>query len=99
MLCLVLAGFGLTPARADTNPITIENAKAGNPSSQWDVSGAGDPSIQGFATQISVNKGENVRFKIKTNATDTVSIINNDKAWAFHPFPQRTFVLEAKWRQ
>ena len=69
MLCLVLAGFGLTPARADTNPITIENAKAGNPSSQWDVSGAGDPSIQGFATQISVNKGENVRFKIKTNAT------------------------------
>lgn len=25
--------------------------------------------------------------------------INNDKAWAFHPFPQRTFVVEARWRQ
>jgi iron complex outermembrane recepter protein len=23
----------------------------------------------------------------------------NDKAWAFHPFPQRTFILEARWRQ
>jgi iron complex outermembrane receptor protein len=25
--------------------------------------------------------------------------VNNDKAWAFHPFPQRTFLIEAKWRQ
>ncbi|HEX5008004.1 MAG TPA: TonB-dependent receptor [Hyphomonadaceae bacterium] len=25
--------------------------------------------------------------------------INNDKSWAFHPFPQRTFVIEARWRQ
>jgi len=41
----------------------------GNPSSQWDVSGAGDLSIQGFATDISVNKGETVHFKIKTDAS------------------------------
>jgi hypothetical protein len=54
-------------ARAQ-NPVVTENALAGNPSSQWDVSGAGDASIQGFATEISVNKGETVRFKIKTNA-------------------------------
>ncbi len=67
MLCLIWVGSGV--ARAATNPITLENAKAGNPASQWDVSGAGDPSIQGFATQISVNKGEIVRFKIKTTAT------------------------------
>jgi iron complex outermembrane receptor protein len=25
--------------------------------------------------------------------------INNDRSWAFHPFPQRTFVIEARWRQ
>src|ERR1043166_2986271 len=52
------------------NPIATENLKAGNPSSEWDISGAGDLSIQGFATDISVNKGGTVNFKIKTDATD-----------------------------
>ncbi|MGB8703185.1 MAG: N,N-dimethylformamidase beta subunit family domain-containing protein, partial [Thermosynechococcaceae cyanobacterium] len=51
-----------------TNPIVAENALPGNPPSEWDISGAGDSTIQGFATQISVNKGETVRFKIKTPA-------------------------------
>ena len=50
------------------NEIVTENAKPGNPSSEWDISGAGDLSIQGFATQISVNKGETVYFKIRTNS-------------------------------
>jgi len=51
------------------NPIACENSKTGNPSSEWDILGAGDPTIQGFATEISVNKGETVRFKVDTNAT------------------------------
>src|ERR1700751_6157872 len=51
------------------NAIVTENALTGNPSSEWDVNGAGDLSIQGFATDISVNKGQTVHFKIKTNAT------------------------------
>src|SRR6476469_4766232 len=51
------------------NAIVSENALPGNPSSEWDISGAGDLSIQGFATDISVNKGETVHFKIKTNAS------------------------------
>ena len=51
------------------NPIATENALTGNLQSEWDVSGAGDPSIQGFATDISVNKGQTVSFKINTNAT------------------------------
>ena len=55
---------------AQSNPIVVENAKPGNPSSEWDIDGAGDSSIQGFATDISVNKGETIRFKIKTNATN-----------------------------
>src|SRR5262247_906989 len=50
------------------NPIVCENALPGNPDSEWDINGAGDPNIQGFATDISVNKGETVHFKIDTNA-------------------------------
>jgi WD40 repeat protein len=54
----------LTPA----NAIVAENCKPGNPSTEWDVVGAGDLSIQGFSTDISVNKGQTVDFKIKTDA-------------------------------
>jgi iron complex outermembrane recepter protein len=25
--------------------------------------------------------------------------LNNDKAWAFHPFPQRTALVELRWRR
>ena len=64
-LLLISACF----AAAQSNPIVDENAKAGHPRSQWDINGSGDSSIQGFATDISVNKGETIRFKIKTNAT------------------------------
>ena len=61
--------FGCTPAMA--NDIVCENSKPGNPSSQWDVStgDAGDPSIQGFATDISVAQGGTISFKVKTNAS------------------------------
>lgn len=52
------------------NAITAENCLAGNPASEWDVSGAGDPTIQGFATQISVNRGSTIQFKVQTNATN-----------------------------
>src|SRR6266404_3908967 len=52
------------------NKIMIENAKTGNPASEWDIVGAGDPSIQGFATTISVNHGETISFKVKTDATN-----------------------------
>jgi hypothetical protein len=48
------------------NEIVIENQKPGSPRSEWDVTGAGDPDIQGFATEMSVNKGETVYFKILT---------------------------------
>ena len=52
-----------------TNSITVENALPGNPSSQWNISGAGDTTIQGFATDISVNRGGTIHFKIKTPAS------------------------------
>jgi Bacterial Ig domain len=51
------------------NRVACENTAAGNPASEWDVDGSGDPSIQGFTTDISANRGETVRFKIDTDAS------------------------------
>ena len=51
-----------------SNPIPAENQLPGNPKSEWDISGSGDASIQGFATDISVNKGGTVSFKVTTTA-------------------------------
>jgi Domain of unknown function (DUF4082)/Bacterial Ig-like domain/Bacterial Ig domain/Secretion system C-terminal sorting domain len=51
------------------NAIVTENKLAGTPESTWDIPESsdntfGDKSIQGFATDISVNKGGVVTFKI-----------------------------------
>ena len=51
------------------NAIVCENQLPGTPQSVWDVPGAGDASIQGFATAISVNVGQTEQFKIKTDAS------------------------------
>jgi len=79
---LAIAGTTLTPSALPmvraagpcdppiTNPIVCENSKTGNPASEWEVSGSGDSSIQGFATDISVNKGQTVSFKIRTVSPD-----------------------------
>lgn len=34
----------------------------------------------------------------ETQISFGVDNIGNDKAWVFHPYPQRTFTLELKWR-
>ena len=52
------------------NEIACENTKPGNPSSEWQISGSGSSSIQGFATDISVNRGSTIGFKIKTTSTN-----------------------------
>src|SRR5918994_7432944 len=56
------------PCAAPANKIVAENCKPGNDSTEWDVNGNGDPSIQGFATDISVNHGETVGFKVRTSS-------------------------------
>jgi len=53
---------------APKNAIEAENCLQGNPSSEWYVDGAGSPNIQGFTTDMSVNVGQTVLFKIQTNA-------------------------------
>jgi hypothetical protein len=50
------------------NRIVAENCKPGSPSTDWDVNGSGDPRIQGFATDISVNLGETISFKVDTDS-------------------------------
>ncbi len=75
----LLLYFALSPpahAQADpscadpANEIVAENCKDGNDRAEWEVQGAGDPDIQGFATDISVNQGATVEFKVDTAATD-----------------------------
>ncbi len=80
-----LLGFGehvnaqcVNPA----NPIVAENCLTGNPASEWDIStsDAGDPTIQGFATDISVNQGGTVYFRRSTRKQHRTRSIYT--AWA-----------------
>ncbi len=74
VLALVLPTWLAGPARAagpcDTAPgsIACENTRPGTPRNLWQIPGAGDTTIQGFGTSMSVNVGETERFKIKTDA-------------------------------
>jgi hypothetical protein len=52
-----------------TSPIACENSLPGTPASDWSVSGAGDSSIQGYGTSMSVNLGQAITFKVNTVAT------------------------------
>ena len=64
--CLALSA--LATCTAPQNPIEAENCLPGTPPSQWYIPGAGSPNIQGFATDISVNAGQTIFFKLSTNA-------------------------------
>ena len=71
-LALLLPLIRAAPAAAAcSTPVTIacENSLPGDPPSDWQVSGAGDPTIQGYATQAGVNVGQTVSFKIDTPST------------------------------
>src|SRR5436190_10897326 len=61
----MLSGQGCDP---NVNAVRCENLLAGNPSSEWDITGSGDSTIQGFATDISVNRGSTLNFKVSTIA-------------------------------
>ncbi|MXW55268.1 MAG: hypothetical protein F4Z59_00850, partial [Gemmatimonadales bacterium] len=52
------------------NEIVAENCLEGHPPTEWDINGYGDPSIQGFGTDIAINRGETIEFKIDTDSDD-----------------------------
>ena len=60
----------LAAAATSTNPIVLENQKQGTPQSVWDIDGAGSSNIEGFATDISVDNGNRIDFKINTNSSN-----------------------------
>lgn len=64
-VAVVCLGMAVSEAAAG---IREENQLPGNPPEEWDISGNGDPSIVGFATNISVNPGQIISFKIKTTS-------------------------------
>jgi predicted RNA-binding protein with TRAM domain len=76
---IALLLVGLTPAagHAATDPcaapvtsaVACENSKPGTPVTDWQVTGVGDASIQGYATAMSVTPGQQIKFKIKTPAS------------------------------
>jgi hypothetical protein len=72
---LFVAAFGLGAyAKAQcanpANAIVAENCLPGSPSSEWDTKTfEGDSTIQGFATDMSVNRGSTISFKIKSTAS------------------------------
>jgi hypothetical protein len=75
LLCTALiatdatAATAATPCATGSNPIVCENSKPGTSPTIWDnFDGAGDPTIQGFSTDISANLGATVGFKISTPA-------------------------------
>ena len=65
---LVLAAHPAAGLAACANPVACENEKAGTAPSVWQ-GGDTDPSIQGYATSMSVNAGGTIRFKVKTTAS------------------------------
>src|SRR4051794_38416805 len=75
----VLALGTVAPAVAQATPCTApvvskvacENySQTGVTPENWMVDGNGDPSIQGFATQMSVQPGDTIGFKIKSTTTN-----------------------------
>lgn len=74
VIALVFSMLGLEEAGAAADPCTglsavaCENLQPGTDPSIWDIDGAGSNTIQGFATDMSVNVGQVIGFKVKTDA-------------------------------
>lgn len=73
--CWLTAGFTAVKAASDpcanasVNPIVCENSKTGTDPSISDVMGGDSSSIMGFSTDISVNVGGTISFKINTTSS------------------------------
>ncbi|MFD1717160.1 DUF4082 domain-containing protein [Georgenia deserti] len=69
------ASAAADPCGPAGNEISCENSKPGTDPEVWDIWEAGSDDIQGFATDISVDVGGTIDFKIDTDAADyTITI-------------------------
>jgi len=66
---LIMGKISKEDCRNPRNEIIAENCKPGNSSRDWDVNADGDPTIQGFSNPFSINKGEDIEFKVKTDSS------------------------------
>ncbi|MBO3743305.1 DUF4082 domain-containing protein [Actinoplanes flavus] len=67
--------FAADPCAAPVNAIACENSKAGVDPNTWDnIWGAGDHTIQGFTTDMSVNVGQTVTFKIESEGPYRIDV-------------------------
>jgi len=69
VIAMPAASAAADPCAPPVNVIACENSKPGTPKSVWDVWQVGDPTIQGFATDITVNVGGQIGFKVLTTAS------------------------------
>ena len=53
-----------------SNEIVFENQRPGTPLGVWDLSGPASTNIEGFTTDISVDHGNAIDFKINTDSTN-----------------------------
>ena len=90
VLMLIDRGAGHRVVHASSPTIAQENAQHG--ATDWDVTGAGDPDVQGFATDISVNIGQTVHFKIAAPgaATYQIKIYSNQSRFCAKPCRSRS---------
>ena len=72
-------GGGADPCAPLRQPDRVREREAGHAAEHWDVNGAGDAGIQGFATDISVNAAQTVRSRSRPTARPTGS---TSTAWA-----------------
>ncbi len=73
LLALACAAFAAAPAASHaqacsppvTNEVACENSRPGTHWTDWELDGPGDPDLQGYATEMSVQAGDTIDFKIK----------------------------------
>ncbi|MEV6343184.1 DUF4082 domain-containing protein [Actinoplanes sp. NPDC051851] len=73
-IAILTDGTAAVAACASANQIVCENAKTGSPASEWDITGAGDETLQGFSTDMSVDAGETIKFKVRAEHAYTIAV-------------------------
>lgn len=69
----------LSGCAAPVHAVACENEVSGTSPAIWDVTGRGSEYIRGFSTDISVNRGSTIRFKINTSPNPSIPL-----ATAYH---------------